>query len=80
MLEKLRADGPVRRSYLLEHPTCEARVEGCTWLAVHVHHRLPTGIGGALLDLSNLVAVCRNCHEWIHQRPARARQIGLLGR
>lgn len=48
---------------------CEARLNGCTGLAVEVHHRVPiqTPEGwGRRLDWDNLEAVCTACHNGRH--------------
>lgn len=48
---------------------CEARLEGCTHLAVEVHHIKPiqTDEGWSLrLEWSNLEAVCTSCHNKRH--------------
>lgn len=48
---------------------CQAKLEGCTGLAVEVHHKDPiqTAKGwGARLDWGNLEAVCTSCHNKRH--------------
>lgn len=48
--------------------------EGCGGLAVEVHHRVPiqTDEGwGRRLDLTNLMAVCVDCHNKEHKRFGR---------
>lgn len=48
---------------------CQAKLEGCTGLAVEVHHKDPiqTAKGwGARLDWENLEAVCTSCHNKRH--------------
>lgn len=50
---------------------CEAKRDGCTKLAVEVHHIKPiqTEEGWAeRLEWSNLQAVCTSCHNTIHDR------------
>jgi 5-methylcytosine-specific restriction endonuclease McrA len=50
---------------------CEAKLPGCTGLAVEVHHIKPiqTPEGWALrLDADNLRAVCVHCHNRAHKR------------
>lgn len=46
---------------------CEARGEGCTNLAVDLHHRILRSQGGTD-EPSNLILVCRNCHELFHAK------------
>lgn len=49
---------------------------------VHLHHRRPVGIGGSrdprIHAAANLICVCAACHRLIHNRPAWARDCGLL--
>jgi hypothetical protein len=49
---------------------------------LHLHHRRPVGAGGSrdpeIHAAANLVCVCAGCHRRIHNRPARAREAGLL--
>jgi hypothetical protein len=49
---------------------------------VHLHHRRPVGAGGSrdpeIHGAANLVCVCAGCHRRIHNRPAWAREAGLL--
>ncbi len=53
---------------------CQAKLEGCTGLAVEVHHKDPiqTAKGwGARLDWDNLEAVCTSCHNKRHPEKFR---------
>lgn len=66
----------VRAEYLHEHPYCEAGL--CRGsMATEIHHRAGK-IGDLLTDKSKLIAVCRECHQWIHENDAEARERGLL--
>lgn len=56
---------------------CEVAVEGCTLHAVHVHHRLMRSQGGGH-ELSNLLAVCSRCHDWVHSHPKVSYAEGWL--
>lgn len=50
---------------------CEAKLDGCTGLAVEVHHKqaIQTPEGWERrLDWHNLEAVCTSCHNGRHQR------------
>ena len=56
---------------------CEAKRDGCTKLAVEVHHIKPiqTEEGWAeRLEWSNLQAVCTSCHNSIHNRFSKGKQ------
>lgn len=60
---------------------CEAGLEGCTGLAVEVHHIKPiqTPEGWELrLEWDNLEAVCIQCHNRRHDRFRRKAEPGVL--
>ena len=69
--EKFRGD------YLRTHR------RGCAWPwmcgkpAPNLHHRLSRAQGGALMDASNIVALCLEHHAAVHANPAEARLLGL---
>lgn len=68
----------VRAEYLANNPVCEARVWNvCVGRATQVHH-LQGRIGKNLLDNGKFMAVCDQCHNWIHENDAEARERGLL--
>lgn len=68
----------VRAEYLARNPVCEARVwKVCAGRATQVHH-LRGRIGKNLLDNGKFMAVCDQCHTWIHDNDAEARKRGLL--
>lgn len=71
---------------LEERPNCQA---GSLVLSAHPHHvcyRYSTDIhepltrarGGSILDEGNCLAICRSCHDWIHDHPTAASELGLL--
>lgn len=78
---KMEAIYEVRRELvekiLEERPWCErclkARSQDC-------HEKLTRSRGGSIIDESNIVAICRNCHEWIHSHPREATAEGWLRR
>ena len=43
-----------------------------------VHEPLTRARGGSITDPDNMVLVCRPCHDWIHNNPALAKEVGLL--
>jgi 5-methylcytosine-specific restriction protein A len=54
--------------YLREHPLCEmCERKGWVVPATMVHHVKPIKQGGAVLDMENLMALCRRCHDKIHK-------------
>lgn len=74
----------VKAEYLAEFSWCEAclkirplqsafRVNRATDLH-HVRGRGPK----LTTDKRFFMALCRNCHDWIHQNGAKARELGLL--
>lgn len=56
-----------RKKFLSIHPKCEARLPGCMSDATDVHHCY-SGIDREehFLDDNTWKAVCRNCHNIIH--------------
>ena len=58
--------------FLRAHPIC-AR---CPAPAVDVHHA--AGRGKNLNCVHTWIALCRRCHDWVHQHPIEARAEGLL--
>ena len=50
----------------------------CHGVAVELHEPLTRARGGSILDPANTVAVCRSCHDWIHDHPKAATDLGLL--
>lgn len=65
---------PIRDKFLDEHEECEAKLPGCTWKSVDVHH--PAGkIGKLLYDVNNMLAVCRLCHDWCEDHPEKAKEM-----
>jgi hypothetical protein len=53
---------------------------GCNGLArsTDIHEPLTRARGGSILDVENTMAVCRQCHIWIHDHPAQALELGFL--
>jgi hypothetical protein len=59
--------------------------EGCGYPGLDVHHRQPRGMGGvhgqavaAAHHVTNLLLLCRLCHDWTEAQPADARVFGFL--
>ena len=56
-----------RKMYLAAHPLCEQCLKEGRYVAVEeVHHIVPLADGGSN-DESNLMSLCRSCHEKIHR-------------
>jgi len=65
----------LRNAYLKKHPSCEAKLPGCSITAGEIHHS--KGRGEYLLDDTTFKAVCRTCHMWIETHPIEAKELGL---
>jgi hypothetical protein len=80
---------PARRKTLADRSGswCEPQLAeaGCWGRATDPHHRITRKDGGRHGEakersdqLSGLVHACRPCHRWVHDHPAKARDLGLL--
>lgn len=57
----------IRDRYVSKHPLCErCLLEGKYVPVEEVHHIIPLSEGGSN-DESNLMSLCRSCHEKIHK-------------
>ncbi|HEX2656105.1 MAG TPA: HNH endonuclease signature motif containing protein [Xanthobacteraceae bacterium] len=66
--------GKKRKKFLAARPKCER----CgTANSRDVHHKNGR-YGSAYLDENTWMALCRKCHDWVHQHPREAREQGLL--
>lgn len=62
-----RAWKRIRDRYVHKHPLCELCLKEGRYVAVEeVHHIVPLAEGGSN-DESNLMSLCRSCHEKIHR-------------
>lgn len=65
---------------------CEACFYGvpisdCTRYPTDLHHIVPLSAWPAgRMVASNMLCVCRPCHDWIHNNIKRATELGLLKR
>ncbi len=50
----------------------------CGGWSVDIHEPLTRARGGSILDEDNAIALCRLCHDWIHEHPEPATRLGLL--
>ena len=65
-----------RYIYLTEHPMCEAHISGiCLKHASEIHHKAGK-IGDDLIDETNFLAVCRECHNYIENNRSWAMTMG----
>jgi hypothetical protein len=69
----------LRLEYLNEHQKCEIKLACCTIWAIDIHH-LYSGKDrqSHFTDFDNVKAVCRSCHNWIHEHSKDARGMGWL--
>lgn len=69
-----------RKAFLEAHPACEViawkRLPECTFRATDIHHRAKRGKN--YLNEATWISACRTCHNWIHNHPKEARNLGLL--
>ena len=72
---KNRKRKPVRDAYLAAHLMCET---DCGQRAVDVHEPWTRKRGGPIDDPRNFMAVCRECHDWIHGHADEATEQGWL--
>lgn len=64
----------LRKVFLNQNPRCERNK---THEATEVHHKAGRN-GNRLNDISEFMAVCRDCHRYIHENPKEARAKGWL--
>ena len=63
----------VREKYMKEHPECEV----CGEESGEIHHKNGR-TNKRLTDDKYFLAVCRGCHNFIHDNPKEAREEGYL--
>ena len=65
--EEMSEYSKLRTAFLVIHPFCEAKLQGCTSSATDVHH-LYSGRDREkyYLTISTWKAICRNCHNIVH--------------
>jgi hypothetical protein len=70
---QLRQYSILRAQFMAEHPDCQR----CGREATEVHHR--NGRNNERLNrVEDWIAICRECHCFIHAHPKAARLAGLL--
>jgi hypothetical protein len=74
MVKTLDEYSKKRTAFLAMHPSCQAKLIGCTVMATDVHHK--AGRGENHLKVNTWLAVCRNCHRWIEENPDAAKELG----
>jgi 5-methylcytosine-specific restriction endonuclease McrA len=77
--QALKQYAQVRKAFLSEHLYCEANLTGCLTVALDVHHKFSGSKRAAhFLEVSTWMAVCRMCHNNIHDNPKNAKELGYL--
>lgn len=64
-----------RDEYMAAHEVCE--VKGCGSPANDLHHKAGR-VGSLLYDKDYFMAVCRGCHDYIHDYPKEAEKKGYI--
>ena len=90
MSDKRRKVSVARREFVAEVLSHRTRCEAgsvirsvdtdhrCFGYSTDVHEVLTRARGGDILDPDNVRAICRRCHDWIHDHPADSLDLGLL--
>ena len=69
----------LRSEYLTNNPYCQAKLSNCTYTATEIHHKhAGADRNKYYLITPTWMAVCRNCHNEIHNNPKRAKTLGFL--
>lgn len=66
----------VAPKFKLQHPDCEAKLEGCTKKTEDIHHKYKR-TGFWLIISKYFLATCRNCHDKITVNSAMAVDLDL---
>jgi 5-methylcytosine-specific restriction endonuclease McrA len=63
------------RKLLADRPVCQRCMAD---RSQDIHELKSRARGGSITDEENLVALCRNCHRWVTENPAMAKEQGWL--
>lgn len=63
-----------KKAYLALHPTCE-RCKNKK--SEDIHHKAGR-VGQWLCRYDHFAALCRGCHDWVHQNGKEARRLGWI--
>lgn len=67
----------LRKDFLEKNPLCQAHLPDlCQGVATEIHHRAGK-IGSLYCDVTNFLAICRPCHNYITQFSKEAIERGL---
>ena len=69
----------LRKRFLTDFSLCQIAVKGCSVNATDVHHKFSGSDRDTYyLIQSTWLAVCRNCHDFVHLNPKISREMGWL--
>jgi hypothetical protein len=69
----------LRTKHMEKFPLCQIKVAGCTNMGTDIHHIFAGSNRDAFYLIQSTWAVtCRNCHNFVHENPAKARTMGWL--
>ena len=63
------------RKLLVDRPVCQRCMSD---RSQDIHELKSRARGGSITDIENLVALCRNCHNWTTTHPKEAHEQGWL--
>lgn len=66
----------LKKQMMAESNKCEAKLSGCTKVAVDMHHMKGRG-KNLTANRENLIRVCRSCHQLITENSLLAFELGL---
>jgi len=69
---------PKRKAFLELKPFCEARLKNCQGRATEIHHKAFKHSRELYLNENYWMAVCRSCHNKIHDMGKEAYEKGFL--
>lgn len=75
-MKRLAEYRKVRDEFMKLHPTCQAKLSGCTIKASDLHHSKGR-TGDLLTDKRYFKALCRKCHGYVETHPEQAKELGL---
>lgn len=67
----------IRKEFLEKYPNCQAKLKGCLIKADQVHHQSGKSSKEQYLKVEDFLAVCGNCHTYIEEHPAFAKENGF---
>lgn len=75
--ETLKEYKPLREDFLKQNPYCQLRLQGCTYIADTIEHRMGKSHKELYLDSSKWFASCLNCNQQIENLGKLAYEKGL---